>query len=71
MAHQITIEVEDSRLLSNLRKVLDQIKGVTIVHTRSNNNSKVSAYEQSLEDVKKGNINSYDSAEDFFSKMGI
>ncbi len=31
MAHQLTIEVEDSRLLSNLRKVLDQIKGVTIV----------------------------------------
>ncbi len=32
---------------------------------------KTSAYEQSLEDVKNGNVNSYASAEDFFNKMGI
>ncbi len=71
MAHQITIEVEDSRFLSNLCKVLSQLKGVTVVRTRSNSKSKLSAYEQSLEDVEKGNVNSYDSADDFFNKMGI
>ncbi len=71
MAHQLTIEVEDSRFLSNLRKVLDQIKGVTIVGFCDTGKRKLSAYEQSLEDVEKGNVNSYDSAEELFKKMGI
>ncbi len=71
MAHQLIIEVEDSRFLSNLRKVLGQTKGVTIVGFCDTSKRKLSAYEQSLEDVEKGNVNSYDSAEELFKKMGI
>ncbi len=73
MAQQIILNIEDSRILTSLRKVLAAIEGVTIVSpTRTKTKTaKFTSYEQSRKDISEGKVNTYKSLEDFYNKMGI
>lgn len=75
MAKQIIINVEDSSILPSLRKILSLIKGISIVEKQETNEKDstqdCSTYQQSLDDIKNGRINTYKNTEEFFGKMGI
>ncbi len=72
MAHQIVIEVADGSILPSLRKILTHIKGVSVRSQKEiQEEAPLSAYEESLNDLREGRTNTYPSAEDFFDKMGI
>lgn len=75
MAQQIIIRVEDSTVLPSLRKILGLIKGVSIVKCskvkKEDSSQQLLAYEQSVDDIQNGRVNTYKNAADFFEKMGI
>ncbi len=72
MAHQIVIDVEDGSILPSLRQILTHIKGVSVrAQKETQKEAPLSAYEESLEDLREGRTNTYQSAEHFFEKMGI
>lgn len=73
MAQQLILNVEDSKILTSLRKVLAAMKGVTIVnpsHAKSKK-ARLTSYEQAREDICEGRVNTYKSLDDFYKKMGI
>ncbi len=73
MAHQIVIDVEDGSILPSLRQILTHIKGVSVRSQKEvrKEDAPLSAYEESLNDLREGRTNTYPSAEHFFEKMGI
>ena len=74
---QLVITLKDQSYLPNIRRIVKSLVGVEKVTTTKNANNKaanrrrLSRYEQSLLDVKEGRVNSYESSEEFFKKMGI
>ncbi len=73
MAQQIVLKVEDSSVVTSLRKVLSLMKGVTIVNITEEKmtEKKRSSYEQAREDIRNGRVNTYNSLNDFYEEMGI
>ncbi len=71
MAQQLVIRVEDNSIMSSLRKILNLMQGVSIVDVTNEKEQPLSAYEQSLDDVRNGRVNTYKSTDEFFAKMGI
>ena len=74
---QLVITLKDQSYLPNIRRVVKSLVGVEKVTTTKNADNKashrrrLSRYEQSLLDAKEGRVNSYESSEEFFKKMGI
>ena len=74
---QLVITLKDQSYLPNIRRVVKSLVGVEKVTTTKNadnnasNRRRLSRYEQSLLDAKEGRVNSYESSEEFFKKMGI
>lgn len=65
---QLTINVENPSILPHLKKILNALEGVSIARPKKKQRSGI---EESFEDVRKGRITHYDSAEEFFKAFGI
>ncbi len=71
---QLVITLKDQSYLPNIRRIVKSLVGVEKVSTAktaARPKKRLSRYEQSLLDAKEGRVNSYESSEDFFKKMGI
>ena len=70
---QLVITLKDQSYLPNIRRIVKSLVGVEKVTTAKPvvRKKRRSRYEQSLLDAKEGRINSYESSEEFFKKMGI
>ena len=66
---QILVDVEDASMLKDIKKAISLMRGVTKVSLPRR--KRYSAYELSMRDLKEGRVNSYDSVDDFFQKMGL
>ena len=69
MNNQIIVNVEDGAMVKEIKKAISLMRGVTKVSIPRR--SRVSSYDLSIQDMKEGRVNSYDSVDDFFNKMGI
>lgn len=65
---QITINVENPTILPHLKKILGAIEGISIARTTRKPKAGI---REAMDDIKAGRINSYDSAEEMFEKLGI
>ena len=65
---QILVEIEDMSLLQDIKKAIKMLKGVRSV--KSVRRKRMTAYEESMLDVKEGRVNEYASVDDFFKAMG-
>ena len=74
---QLVITLKDQSYLPNIRRIVKSLVGVEKVTTTKTvdksaaNRRRLSRYEQSLLDAKEGRVNSYESSEEFFKKMGV
>ena len=68
--NQIIVSVEDASMMKELKKAIGLMRGVTKVSV-PRRRKLYSAYELSMRDIKEGRVNSYDSVDDFFQKMGL
>ncbi len=74
---QLVITLKDQSYLPNIRRIVKSLVGVEKVSTAKSADKpaarrrRLSRYEQSLLDAKEGRVNSYESSEEFFKKMGI
>ena len=82
---QLVITLKDQSYLPNIRRIVKSLVGVEKVRLvgvekvstaksadkPAARRRRLSRYEQSLLDAKEGRVNSYESSEDFFKKMGI
>ena len=74
---QLVITLKDQSYLPNIRRIVKSLVGVEKVTTTKTVDKsaasccRISRYEQSLLDAKEGRVNSYESSEEFFKKMGI
>ena len=74
---QLVITLKDQSYLPNIRRIVKSLVGVEKVTTANITDKptakkkRLSRYEQSLLDAKEGRVNSYESSEEFFKKMGI
>ncbi len=64
---RLTIQVEDPKVMSGLKKVLRSMNGVTILPERK----KRTGLEEALDDVKHGRVTEYESVDELFEKLGI
>lgn len=65
---QLTINIEDSKILPHLKKILNAIDGVSIA---SISKKQKCGLDKALDDVEKGRLNYYDSVDDMFNTLGI
>ena len=66
---QLLVEIEDFSLLKDIKKAIKMLKGVKSV--KSSRRKRMTAYEESMLDVKEGRINEYASGDDFFKTLGV
>ena len=66
---QLLVEIEDLSLLKDIKKAIKMLKGVKSV--KSSRRKRMTAYEESMLDVKEGRINEYASGDDFFKTLGV
>lgn len=66
---QLILNISDPSIVPSLRKVLRAIDGVTIA--RQKRSSRKCGLDEALEEIKKGDVERYDTADDFFKAMGI
>ena len=66
---QIIVNIEDLSLLKDIKKAISMLKGVGRITVPRR--KRYSSYELSMLDLKEGRVNSYDSVDDFFQKMGL
>lgn len=65
---QLTINIEDRKILPHLKKILNAIDGVSIAHAPKKQKS---GLDIALDEVAKGNLNHYDTVDDLFKAIGI
>ena len=71
---QLVITLKDQSYLPNIRRIVKSLVGVEKVSTAKTAvrpKKRLSRYEKSLLDAKEGRVNTYESSEEFFEKMGI
>ena len=74
---QLVVTLKDQSYLPNIRRIVKSLVGVEKVTTAkavakpTTRSKRLSRYEKSLLDAKEGRVNSYESSEEFFKKMGI
>lgn len=66
---QLVVEIDDKSLLKDIKKAIKMLKGVKSV--KSSWRKRMTAYEESMLDVKEGRINEYASVDNFFKAMGV
>lgn len=65
---QITINIENTKILPHLKKILSAIEGVSIVNTPKKRKVGI---EEAIDDIKAGNITRYGSPENLFKAFEI
>ena len=65
---QLLINIEVTKILPSLRRVLGAIKGISITETKTKRKCGI---DLALEDVKAGRVQSYDNTDDLFRALGI
>lgn len=68
---QITLQFENVSIKNRLLKVIELMKGVSVVKPNVKEKKKKSGLDEALEDVKSGRISEYASVDAFFKEMGI
>lgn len=68
---QITLQFENVYIKNRLLKVIELMKGVSVVKPNVKEKNKKSGLDEALEDVKSGRISEYASVDAFFNEMGI
>ena len=63
---QIVLNIEDKSLLPGLRKILSNLKGVSIARAGSTRKGTLS---RAIEDVRKGNVTKVSSVSDLMAKL--
>ena len=63
---QITLNIEDKSLLSGLRKILSNIKGVSIAKTPRTRKGTLS---RAVDEVRKGKLTRVDSVAELMQKL--
>lgn len=72
---QLVLNVEDTRILSSLKKILAAIDGVSIaketcaVKKKKNDITKTAAFREAMDDKKHGRIYHAESVDDMFSQI--
>ena len=72
---QLVLNIEDTRILSSLKKILSAIDGVSIakkscvVKKKEIDITKSAAFQEAMEDKKHGRIYHAESVEDMFSQI--
>lgn len=68
---QITLQFENVYIKNRLLKVIELMKGVSVVKPNVKEKKKKSGLDEALEDVKSDRISEYASVDAFFNEMGI
>lgn len=68
---QIILTIDDSSLVNKIVSAVKMIKGVTAVKIQKGENRILgsASYKAAMEDVKKGNVTTYKSADDMFNSL--
>ena len=69
IGNQMIVSVEDASMLKELKRAISLMRGVTKVSIPKR--KRCSSYDLSMQDIKDGRVNSYDSVDDFFKQMGL
>lgn len=73
---QIELTVENDNVLSHVKMLLRQMRGVVKVAVKKPNKAKAyditktAGYREAMADVAAGRVTKYDSLEEFFKEMG-
>ncbi len=65
---QITLNIEDARDVSLIKKLISRMNGITIAKAPR---KRKSGYEQACEDIENGRVTEWDSTESMFKGLGI
>ena len=63
---QITLNIEDAKILPALKKIIGALNGVSIAKTHRKTN-----YEIACEDIDKGRLTEYTSVDEAFKDLNI
>ena len=66
---QLTINIENKKMVPHLKKILNAIEGVSIAPATPHRRK--CGLDLALEDVEKGRLNSYDSVDEMFKALGL
>lgn len=65
---QITLNIEDGAIVPHLKKILEAIKGVTIVSSEPH---EASGLDEALADKSAGRTTTYQDTDELFQALGI
>jgi len=68
---QITLQFENNSIKNHFLKIIELMKGVSVVNPQDKSKIRKSGLEQALEDVEAGRVTEYASVDDFFKEMGL
>lgn len=63
---QIVLNIEDESMVSGLRKILSNLKGVTIASTKTQSKGTL---EKAMDDVRKGKVTKVNSIQDLINQL--
>ena len=63
---QIVLNIEDESMVSGLRKILSNLKGVTIASTKTQFKGTL---EKAMDDVRKGKVTKVNSIQDLINQL--
>ena len=63
---QIVLNIEDESMVSGLRKILSNLKGVTIAYTKTQSKGTL---EKAMDDVRKGKVTKVNSIQDLINQL--
>lgn len=65
---QLTINIDDKKLIPYLKKVLESINGVSIVKPATKRRSSLDI---AMQEIRDGKVKSFDNVHDLFQDLGI
>ena len=68
---QLTLQFENNAIKNHFLKIIELMKGVSVVNPQDKSKIRKSGLEQALEDVEAGRVTEYASVDDFFKEMGL
>ena len=68
---QITLQFENNSIKNHFLKIIELMKGVSVVNPQDKSKVRKSGLDQALEDVEAGRVTEYASVDDFFKEMGL
>ncbi len=56
---------------ATIEKIRSYIQGLSVVAPDETKKTRLTSYEQARKDIREGKVNTYNSLDDFYQKMGI